>query len=59
VAVGGGPTQEARSQIMYSRTRSCGVSALVSHSAGKRSAFVELWLLTWKSLKMACPHCFV
>lgn len=35
VDVGGGPTQEARSQIMYSRIRSWELSAVRSHSVGK------------------------
>jgi hypothetical protein len=48
VAVGGGPTQEARSQIMYSRIRSCEVSAPLSalHSAGKVVPFDWLALFT-------------
>jgi hypothetical protein len=54
-----GPTHDARSKIMYSRTFSCGVKGVVRHSLGKVMPVVlesPLKSDTWKSLKMACPH---
>src|SRR3984957_13082625 len=57
--VGGPGTQEARSQIMYSRIFSCAVSGLLSHSAGKVVPGPSDAFATWKSLKMTCPHWFL
>jgi hypothetical protein len=54
-----GPTHEARSKIMYSRTFSCAVKGVVGHSAGKVVPYVlapPLKVDTWKSLKIAWPH---
>ena len=48
--VGGPGTHEARSQIMYSRTFSCAVSPLASHSAGNTVAGESAVFVTWKSL---------
>jgi hypothetical protein len=56
VEVGGLGTHEARSQIMYSMIRSCELSAVWSHSLGNAFPFDCVALLTWKSLKMPCPH---
>ena len=41
---------------MNSRTFSCAVSALLSHSAGKMELLAEPVLMTWKSLKMTRPQ---
>ena len=57
--VGGPGTQEARSQIMYSRIFSWAVSAVVLHSAGNVVFGLVAELVTWKSLKMTCPHWLV
>jgi len=46
---------EARSQIMYSSIFSWGENSL-SHSLGKAMTFVSVTPVTWKSLKIACPH---
>src|SRR5580700_5605920 len=50
---------EERSQIMYSRIRSCDVRSATVHSIGNVvGAFGSAPLtVTWKSLKMPCPHC--
>src|SRR5580692_5364742 len=52
-------THEERSQIMYSRIRSCDVRSAAVHSFGNVvGAFGSAPLtVTWKSLKMPCPHC--
>ncbi len=51
-----GPTQDAKSKIMYSRTLSCAVRGVVGHSFGKTIPCVlapPLKFDTWKSLKIA------
>ncbi len=41
---------------MYSRIFSCGLKVL-EHSVGNGVLFALVTPLTWKSLKMAWPHC--
>ena len=53
---GGVPTHVDRFQMRYSSTLSWAVIAFVSHSAGNVVAGLVALFVTWKSLKMACPH---